>query len=144
MAAVPGTSRRIKRTLIAFGVVAALIIAGAILNALLGPRALDLLESWTSRFAQVMRFIRPAVLILILAFWQILIGLAIRMKILPRQFAALATKYWLHLALWAAVIEITIGQGWIIPGLAIAAVVYAASRLNLIPAISVTTEENDK
>ena len=114
------------------------------LNALLGPSALDHMESATSQFEQTMRYVRPIVLILVLSFWPIIVDLASRLKLLTPKIAALATRYWLHLALWTAVIEITIGQGRIVIGLILGALVYVCARRNLIPTISVATEANDR
>ena len=142
--AAPESRRKFARAFTALGVIAALFLTGGAINALFGPQALNQMESWTSRFEQAMRFIRPVILILMFSFWQILIALAMKTKVLSQRLATLALEHWLHLALWTAAVELTIGQGQIVFGLFFGTCVYIGSRLNLIPRISIRLEATEK
>lgn len=116
-------------------VVCAVAIIGAVLNSLAGAHGLARVQSWTQIFDGVMRFVRPMVLILGVSFWRQGSRLALRLGLISKTLEARATRYWLHAALWIAVIEIAIGQGLVLVGVLLGVLLFVASRRRLIPLI---------
>lgn len=127
--------RKLRGALIAAGVVFAVIIIGFSLNALIAARGFSRVEDWAASFDDSMRIVRPMILILILSFWRQVALFARRVRLLDEQLSMLAIRHWLHCSLWIAVIEITIGQGWVFIGSTLGVVVYLASQRRLIPII---------
>lgn len=131
--------RRIGRkalwALCAGAVLCAAVVIGAVVNSLAITHGLPRVRSWTESFDDAMRFVRPMILILALSFWRQGARLSVRLGLLSERLAAQATRYWLHCALWIAVIEIAIGQGLVFVGVALGLLLFLASRRQLIPLI---------
>ncbi|PQA85873.1 hypothetical protein [Hyphococcus luteus] len=118
-------------------------VIGAVLHSLAGAHGLAHVQSWTETFDGVMRFVRPMLLILGVSFWRQGARLAMRLNLISESFAARATRYWLHCALWIAVIEIAIGQGLVLFGVLLGVPLFVASRRRLIPLIREDAQGED-
>lgn len=124
-------------------VLCAVAIIGAVLHSLAGAHGLARVQSWTENFDGVMRFVRPMLLILGVSFWRQGARLLLRLNLISEALAGRATRYWLHSALWIAVIEIAIGQGLVVFGVLLGVLLFVASRRRLIPLIREDTQGED-
>ena len=135
--------RKLRGALIAGGVLFAIVIIGLALNALIAARGFTRVQDWAASFDGSMRIVRPMILILIMSFWRQAVHLARRVRLLDERLATLAIRHWLHCGLWIAVIEITIGQGWVFTGSTLGVLVYLASQRRLIPIIRDNPKETE-
>lgn len=122
----------------------AVAVIGAVLHSLAGAHGLARVQSWTETFDGVMRFVRPMLLILGVSFWRQGARLAMRLNLISKSLAAGATRYWLHAALWIAIIEIAIGQGLVVFGVLLGVLLFVASRRRLIPLIREDASGEDR
>lgn len=135
---------KLRSALVAAGVLFAIFIIGIALNALIAARGFTRVQDWAASFDGSMRIVRPMMLILIVSFWRQAIHLARRVRLLDERLAKLAIRHWLHCGLWIAVIEITIGQGWVFTGSTLGVLVFLASRRRTIPVIRDIPKETEE
>lgn len=81
------------------------------------------------QFSDVMRVIRPAILLLILLSWRPAATWLHSKAYLTDRSHERALLIWPRLAIWAVLIEITIGQGYLFIGLAATAAYWAFWRV---------------
>lgn len=107
--------RWIKRSIIIFlGAavsVAAVVATGSMLTSL--PAIADK----TAAFAAVMRVVRPVLLFALLMLWQPLFRWLHRRAVIHGQTEQKAIAIWPKLVIWTGLIELTLGQGYVLLGL---------------------------
>lgn len=83
----------------------------------------------TRAFHDLMRVIRPILLVLILLLWRPAFDFLNRRSFITDTVHERALLFWPRLAIWTALIEITLGQGYILIGLATMAAYWLFLRL---------------
>ena len=71
----------------------------------------------TRAFADVMRVIRPAILLVVLLGWRQAFSWLHHRSMVTDQTRDRAIALWPRLAIWVALIELTLGQGYVLLGL---------------------------
>ena len=125
--------RHVRPFALVMAFLALLVLIGTILHGLMATHGLERVRDVVSEFDHAMRIVRPTLLILIISFWPCLIRITQNLKLIDAHLAGLAVTHWLPLSLWIAVIEITVFQGWVLIGTALATGLFTASRWNLLP-----------
>lgn len=80
-------------------------------------------------FSDVMRVVRPAILFIILLLWRPVANWLHSKSFLTDRTHMRALVIWPRLSVWTLLIEITLGQGYLLTGLAATAVYWAFWRL---------------
>lgn len=75
----------------------------------------------TRAFSDVMRVIRPAILLVVLLGWRQAFGWLHGRSMVTDQTRRRAIVLWPRLAIWVALIELTLGQGYVLLGLVMVA-----------------------
>ena len=80
-------------------------------------------------FSDIMRVIRPAILFIILLVWRPVADWLHGKSLLTDRTHERALLIWPRLSVWTLLIEVTLGQGYLLMGLAATAVYWAFWRL---------------
>jgi len=110
------TPRRWRKRLLAlfFGATA-LVIAGLSIWSLMST--LPVLADKTAHFAAVMRVLRPTVLFVVLMLWRPIFSWLHKQSWVSSQNHTKAIDVWPRLVIWVGLIELTLGQGYVLTGL---------------------------
>ncbi len=109
-------------------VVATLVIGVALLFWIQASSG-DHVFARTKEFSDLMRVVRPAILLLILFLWRPVFGLLHRRSIVTDRIHERALSSWPWLMVWTALIELTLGQGYVLFGLTSLVVYWIFLRL---------------
>ncbi|MEM9442288.1 MAG: hypothetical protein AAGA73_17735 [Pseudomonadota bacterium] len=80
-------------------------------------------------FSDIMRVIRPAILFIVLLHWRPAADWLHSRSLLTERTHERALLIWPRLSVWTLLIEVTLGQGYLLMGLAATAVYWALWRL---------------
>ena len=72
----------------------------------------------TKAFSDLMRIVRPIFLLLVLGLWKPSFDVLHRFSFITKRTHERAHSIWPRLSIWAALIELTLGQGFVLLGLA--------------------------
>jgi len=115
-----------KRVLVLFLSATALVIAGLSIWSLMG--SLPVLADKTAHFAAVMRVVRPIILLIALMLWRPVFTWLHKQSWVSPQTRVKAIAVWPRLAIWIGLIELTLGQGYVLTGLSAMAVYWLFLR----------------
>lgn len=105
-----------KRSIIIFLSATALVVIGLAASSLM--TSVPVLAEKTAHFAAVMRVVRPIILFVILMLWR-----PVFLRLHQHAWVELSTfktaiRIWPRLMIWTGLIELTLGQGFVLTGLA--------------------------
>ena len=89
----------------------------------------DHVYAQTKLFSDLMRVVRPVVLLLLLLAWRPVVTWLHLRGHLTARFHGNLIGIWSRLSIWVLLIELTIGQGYLLIGLAATAVYWLTLRL---------------
>lgn len=108
------SGRWFKRSLIVFfsaAIVVAILVA--IASSMTSP---SLVAEKAARFADIMQIVRPIILAGIMLAWRPAFHWMFERAWVSRHVHQRAIQFWPHLVLWICLVEVTIGQGYILIG----------------------------
>ena len=105
--------------LIAIATIFLFILVGLVVQKFSGSHGLSVVSEAANALAQKMRIVRPLVFFIVFCFWQPLLGLASRIRILTGAQTVRLVQNRNGFFLWVALFEITVGQGQVVLGVVI-------------------------
>ena len=106
-----------------------IVVAGMLVWSMI--TSMPILSEKAATFAATMRIVRPVTLLMMLALWQPVFNWLLSRSFVSSSTAQKAIAIWPRLAVWTGLLELTIGQGFIVIGIIAIAVYWIFLRERL-------------